>query len=310
MLRDELGDLAILLAVAEEQSFTRAAARLGTSQSAVSQAVRRLEGSLGVKLLARTTRSVSPTEAGEKLLGTLRPALSDIRDQLSQLTQFRDRPAGLVRITTSRHAAETLLWPAVEAILSQHPDIEVELSIDGAFTNIVTDRFDAGVRLGESLEKDMIAVRIGPDLRMAVVASPGYLRQHPAPQLPRDLMEHRCINLRMATRGNLYAWELEKDGQAVNVRVEGPVIVNDSSLAIRAALGGHGLACIIEDAAVQEHIAAGRLVRVLEDWCPPFAGHHLYYPDRRNLSPAFKVLLDELRNRARVGQPASSASRA
>ncbi|MFM2370876.1 MAG: hypothetical protein RIS85_598 [Pseudomonadota bacterium] len=300
MLRDELGDLAILLAVAEEHSFTRAAARLGTSQSAVSQAVRRLEGNLGVKLLARTTRSVNPTEAGEQLLATLRPALGDIRAQLSQLTQFRDRPAGTVRITTSRHAAETLLWPAVDAILPRYPEIEVELSVDGALTNIVADRFDAGVRLGESLEKDMIAVRIGPDLRMAVVAAPDYLEQHPAPLTPRDLMDHRCINLRMATRGNLYAWEFEKDGQAVNVRVEGPMIVNDATLAIRAALAGHGLACVIEDTALTDHIAAGRFVRVLEDWCPPFAGHHLYYPDRRNLSPAFRVLLDELRRRART----------
>lgn len=300
MLRDELGDLAILLAVAEEHSFTRAAARLGTSQSAVSQAVRRLEGNLGVKLLARTTRSVNPTEAGEQLLATLRPALGDIRAQLSQLTQFRDRPAGTVRITTSRHAAETLLWPAVDAILPLYPEIEVELSVDGAFTNIVADRFDAGVRLGESLEKDMIAVRIGPDLRLAVVCAPEYLRQNSAPITPRDLMDHRCINLRMATRGNLYAWEFEKDGQAVNVRVEGPMIVNDATLAIRAALAGHGLACVIEDTALTDHIASGHLVRVLEDWCPPFSGHHLYYPDRRNLSPAFRVLLDELRRRART----------
>ncbi|MCY1672416.1 LysR family transcriptional regulator [Novosphingobium sp. SL115] len=300
MLRDELGDLAILLAVAEEQSFTRAAARLGTSQSAVSQAVRRLEGNLGVKLLARTTRSVSPTEAGEQLLATLRPALGDIRAQLSQLTQFRDRPAGLVRITTSSHAAETVLWPAVDAVMARYPEIEIELSIDGALTNIVEDRFDAGVRLGESLEKDMIAVRIGPDLRLAIVGAPAYVRHRPAPLTPRDLMQHRCINIRMATRGNLYAWEFEKDGQVINVRVEGPMIVNDSQLALRAALAGHGLACTIEDDVLLAHIAQGRLVRVLEDWCPPFSGHHLYYPDRRNLSPAFKVLLDELRDRARA----------
>ncbi|MFY7834650.1 MAG: LysR family transcriptional regulator [Novosphingobium sp.] len=298
MMRDELGDLAILLAVAEERSFTRAAVRLGTSQSAVSQAVRRLEAHLGVALLARTTRSVSPTEAGELLLATLRPALGDIRERLTQLSNMRERPAGLVRITTSRHAADTLLWPAVDRVLADYPDIEIELSIDGALTNIVEDRFDAGVRLGESLEKDMIAVRIGPDLRMAVVGSPGYFARHPVPKTPRDLIAHRCINLRMATRGNLYAWEFEKGDQTLNVRVEGSLVVNDSAIALRAALAGHGLGCTVEDQALLDHIASGSLVRVLADWCPPFAGHHLYYPDRRNPSPAFRVVLAELRKNA------------
>ncbi len=297
-MRDELGDLAILLAVAEERSFTRAAVRLGTSQSAVSQAVRRLEAHLGVALLARTTRSVSPTEAGELLLATLRPALGDIRERLTQLSNMRERPAGLVRITTSRHAADTLLWPAVDRVLADYPDIEIELSIDGALTNIVEDRFDAGVRLGESLEKDMIAVRIGPDLRMAVVGSPGYFARHPVPKTPRDLIAHRCINLRMATRGNLYAWEFEKGDQTLNVRVEGSLVVNDSAIALRAALAGHGLGCTVEDQALLDHIASGSLVRVLADWCPPFAGHHLYYPDRRNPSPAFRVVLAELRKNA------------
>lgn len=297
-MRDALGDLAVFVAVAEERSFTRAAARLSTSQSAVSNTMRRLEEQLGLRLLARTTRSVSPTEAGETLLATLRPALGDIRGSLEALAAFRGTPAGLVRITTSRHAAETLLWPAVDAVLSRYPDVEVELSIDGALTDIVADRFDAGVRLGESVEKDMVAVRIGPDLRLAVVGSPAYFARHPAPQTPRELTAHRCINLRMATRGNLYAWEFERDGQALNVRVGGPVVVNDSAMAINAALGGHGLACVIEDQALLVHVAAGRLVRVLEEWCPPFAGHHLYYPDRRNHSPAFRVVLDELRARA------------
>lgn len=300
-MRDELGDLAILHAVAEERSFTRAAVRLGTSQSAVSQAVRRLEAHLGVALLARTTRSVNPTEAGEMLLATLRPALGDIRARLAQLSSMRERPAGLVRITTSRHAADTLLWPAVDRVLADYPDIEIELSIDGALTNIVEDRFDAGVRLGESLEKDMIAVRIGPDLRMIVVGAPTYFARHPLPKTPRDLIAHRCINLRMATRGNLYAWEFEKGAQTLNVRVEGSLIVNDATVAIRAALAGHGLACTVEDQAMLDHIAAGRLVRVLEDWCPPFAGHHLYYPNRRNPSPAFRVVLAELRRNAAAG---------
>lgn len=300
-MRDDLGELAIFLTVAEERSFTRAALRLGTSQSAVSHAVRKIEAKLGVTLLARTTRSVNPTEAGERLLETLRPALADINARIADLSSLRERPAGMVRITTSLHAAETLLWPAVDRVMASHPDIEVELSIDGALTNIVEDRFDAGVRLGESLEKDMIAVRIGPDLRMAVVGSPAYFAAHPFPETPRDLIGHRCINLRMATRGNLYAWEFEKDGQTLNVRVEGPMIVNDSAFALRAACAGHGLACIIEDEDARSHVASSRLVRVLEDWCPPFAGHHLYYPDRRNPSPAFKVLLAELRKGAAAG---------
>jgi len=295
MQRNELGDLAVFLAVAEERSFTRAAARLGTSQSSLSQAVRRLEERLGVKLLARTTRNVSPTEAGEQLPATLGPALGDIREGLAALGNLRDRPAGLVRITTSRHAVNTVLWPAIDRVLVRYPEIEVELSVDGALTNIVADRFDAGVRLGESVEKDMIALRIGPDLRMAVVGSPGYFAQRPVPLTPRELTGHRCINLRMATRGNLYAWEFEKDGQALNVRVEGPMIVNDAEVALQAARAGHGLACMIEHDELMCDVAAGRLVRVLEDWCPPFAGLHLYYPDRRNLSPAFRALLDELR---------------
>lgn len=298
-MRDTLGDLAVFVAVADERSFTRAAARLSTSQSAVSNAMRRLEEQLGLRLLARTTRSVSPTEAGETLLATLRPALGDIRGSLEALATFRGTAAGLVRITTSRHAAETLLWPAIDAVLSRYPEIEVELSIDGALTNIVADRFDAGVRLGESVEKDMVAVRIGPDLRLAVVGSPAYFAQHPQPQTPRNLTAHRCVNLRMATRGNLYAWEFERDGQVLNVRVGGPVVVNDSAMAVNAALCGHGLACVLEDQTLLAHVAAGRLVRVLEEWCPPFAGHHLYYPDRRNHSPAFRVVLNELRTRAK-----------
>jgi DNA-binding transcriptional LysR family regulator len=299
MQRDELGDLSGFLAVAEERSFTRAAARLGTSQSSLSQTVRRLEERLGVKLLARTTRSVSATEAGEQLLATLRPALGEIAGRLAALRQLRDRPAGLVRITTSGHAAETVLWPAIDRVMAKYPEIEVELSIDGALTNIVADRFDAGVRLGESLEQDMIALRIGPELRMAVVGSPGYFLEHPVPRSPRELTGHRCINLRMATRGNLYAWEFEKDGQALNVRVAGPLVVNDARAAIWAARAGHGLACSIETADLLRDVAAGRLVRVLEEWCPPFAGHHLYYPDRRNLSPAFRAVLEELRAAAK-----------
>jgi DNA-binding transcriptional LysR family regulator len=295
MRRDELSDLGLFLAVGEERSFTRAAARLGTSQSALSQGVRRLEERLGIRLLARTTRSVSPTVAGEQLLATLGPAFDDIRDRLALLRQFQDRPAGLVRITTSRYAAETVLWPVIDRVLARYPEIEVELSVDGALTNIVEDRFDAGVRLGESIEKDMIALKIGPDLRMAVAGSPEYFARYPVPRHPRELTAHRCINLRMATRGNLYAWEFEKGKQVLNVRVEGPLIVNDSDCAIYAARAGHGLVCVIEHEALMADFESGRLVRVLEDWCPPFAGLHLYYPERRNLTPAFKAILDELR---------------
>ncbi len=294
MLRDSLGDLSVFLAVADERSFTRAASRLGTSQSAVSHAVRRLEAQLGIKLLSRTTRSVSVTEAGADLLHTLRPAFGDIGARLQSISKFRDRPAGTVRITCSRHAAETLLWSAVDRIMAEYPDICIELSLDGALTNIVAEQFDAGVRLGESLEKDMIAVKIGPDLRLALVASPDYLAQHPAPVTPRDLTQHNCINLRMATRGDLYVWEFEKDGQELNVRVDGQFIINDSALAIRAAKSGHGLAYAFEDL-ILDDVKSGALVRLLEDWCPPFAGHHLYYPDRHDLPTAFSVVIEELR---------------
>lgn len=296
MARSDLADLSAFAVVAEERSFTRAAARLGTSQSALSHVVRRLESSLGLKLLSRTTRSVGLTEAGERLLETLGPALADIDARLAEIGQLRDRPSGTVRITCSRHAAETVLWPAVAAVMARHPDIRIELSIDAALTNIVAERFDAGVRLGEQVEKDMIAVRIGPDLRMLVVGSPAYFERHGRPVTPRDLTAHDCINLRMATRGDLYAWEFEKDGHALNVRVDGRLVVNDSDMAIRAALGGQGLAFAMADR-IEGHLRAGALVPVLEDWSPPFAGHHLYYPDRRNLTTAFRVLLDELRRR-------------
>lgn len=294
MLRETLGDLSIFLTVADERSFTRAAARLGTSQSAVSHSVRRLEAQLGIKLLSRTTRSVSVTEAGADLLHVLRPALGDIGAKLVSISRFRDKPAGTVRITCSRHAVETILWAAMDRIMGAYPDINIELSLDGSLTNIVAEQFDAGVRLGESLEKDMIAIRIGPDLRLALVASPAYLKENSAPVSPRDLTRHKCINLRMATRGDLYVWEFEKDGQEINVRVEGQFIVNDSALAINAAKAGHGLAYVFQDL-VADDIASGTLVRMLEDWCPPFAGHHLYYPDRHDLPAAFSVVAQELR---------------
>ncbi|WP_029003216.1 LysR family transcriptional regulator [Azorhizobium doebereinerae] len=296
MQREDLVDLNAFLMVAEEMSFTRAAARLGTSQSALSHTIRRLEARLGVRLLTRTTRSVAPTEAGERLLGTLRPALDDIGAELASLSQLREKPAGNIRITTSEHAANTVLWPVIERLLPNYPDVHVELSLYSGLTDIVAERFDAGVRLGEALAKDMVAVRIGPDLRMAVVGSPDYFKDRPIPTTPHDLSGHQCINLRMLSSGGFYAWELEKDGREVRVRVEGQLAFNDVRMVIRAALSGAGLCFVMQDR-VEEHLASGHLVRVLEDWCPPFTGYHLYYPNRRQPSAAFTLLVDALRYR-------------
>jgi DNA-binding transcriptional LysR family regulator len=296
MRREALVDLNAFLTVAEEQSFTRAAAKLGTSQSSLSHTIRRLEVRLGVRLLTRTTRSVAPTEARERLLGTLRPALDSIGAQLTSLGELREKPAGTIRITTSEHAATTVLWPALEKLLPDYPDIHVELSIDSGLTDIVTDRFDAGVRLGEALAKDMIAVRIGPDLRMAIVGSPTYFKKRPIPKTPHDLSEHQCINLRFLSGGGLYAWELEKDGREVRVRVEGQLAFNNVNMIVRAATAGFGLGFVMEDH-VEAQLADGRLLRVLEDRCPPFSGYHLYYPSRLQPSAAFALLVAALRYR-------------
>ncbi len=297
MQREELSDLSVFLAVAEAQSFTRAATQIGTSQSAISQIIRRLEARMGVKLLTRTTRSVVPTIAGEQLAETLRPAFDDIDARLAALSALRERPSGTIRLTTSRHAAETILWPVVAQLLREHPDVTVELSIDSALADIVSDRFDAGVRLGEQIAKDMIAVRIGPDLRMAVVCAPSYLATNPVPATPHDLTLHRCINIRLPTKGGLYAWEFEKDGRELHVRVGGSLILNDMSMLLQAAAEGIGIACVMEDQA-EPYLSDGRLLRVLDDWCPPFAGYHLYYPDRRQLPPAFAMLVSALRDAA------------
>lgn len=296
MRREELVDLNAFLAVAEEQSFTRAAARLGTSQSALSHTVRRLETRLGVRLLTRTTRSVAPTEAGERLLATLRPALDMIGTELSTISELSDKPSGTVRITTSDHAARTILWPALERFLPSYPDVHVELSIDSSLSDIVADRFDAGVRLGEALAKDMIAVRIGPELRMVVIGSPAYLAKAGVPRTPQDLSAHQCINLRMLSSGGIYAWELEKDGRELRVRVEGQLAFNNTDMIMRAAIAGFGLGFIMEDQAAPA-IADGSLVTVLDDWCPPFAGYHLYYTSRRQPSAAFALLVEALRYR-------------
>ena len=294
-MRDDLGSLALFTVVAEERSFTRAAAKLGLSQSALSHSMRRLEAKLGLQLLTRTTRSVAPTEAGERLLETVRPALDEIDAQIATLVELRERPAGNIRLTTSAHAARTILWPAVDRLVADHPDINVELNIESGFTDIVAERFDAGVRLGQSLEQDMIAMRIGPRLRMATAASPAYLARHGTPLVPQDLAHHACINLRMVN-GSVYAWEYEKAGRELNIRVSGQLLFNDVDLMVEAALASHGLIHLIEDRVLPQ-IDEGSLARVLDDWCDPFDGYYLYYPSRKRTSPAFTLLLDALRYR-------------
>ena len=296
MKRDELGDLVAFLTVGEDRSYTRAAARLGTSQSSLSHTVRRLEERMGVRLLTRTTRNVVPTDAGEQLMETLRPAFNDIRSRLDALSAMRQQPGGTIRLTSSRHAAETILMPAVKRLMAEYREISVEISIDQRFVDLVTERYDAGVRLGESIEKDMIAVRIGPALRMVVAGAPDYFERYPRPQTPHDLTGHNCINLRLPTLGGLYAWAFERDGRPLNVRVEGQFVCNDVPMIIDAALSGLGLACLPDDH-LGPLVKAGRLVPVLEDWCPPFPGFHLYYPSRRLPSPAFALLVEALRFR-------------
>ncbi|MGN7878263.1 LysR family transcriptional regulator [Ensifer sp. 22460] len=296
MLRENINDLIAFAAVARERSFTRAAAQLGVSQSALSHTMRALEARLGVRLLTRTTRSVSPTEAGERLLATLVPHFEQLETELTALSDVRDKPAGTVRITTAEHAAETVLWPKLEKLLPDYPDIKVEIVIDYGLTDIVAERYDAGVRLGEQVAKDMIAVRIGPDMRMAVVGAPSYFEKHPKPVVPQDLTQHRCINLRLPTYGGIYAWEFEKDGRELKVRVDGQLVFSRLAHRLTACLASFGLAFVPEESALT-HIAEGRLIRVLEDWCDPFPGYHLYYPSRRQSSPAFAVLVEALRYR-------------
>ncbi|HEX3983045.1 MAG TPA: LysR family transcriptional regulator [Acidisoma sp.] len=296
MKREELVDLNAFLMIADEGSFTRAAARLGTSQSALSYTINRLEARLGVRLLTRTTRRVSATEAGERLLRTLRPALHDIATGLAAVGDLRDKPAGTIRLTATDHAARTILWPVIRRILPAYPDITIELSVSSALTDIVAERFDAGVRFGEQVARDMVAVRVGPDVRFALVGSPAYFQDHARPETPQDLAGHRCINFRLQTAGGLYAWELAHDGRESRVRVDGPLVVNDARLLVQAALDGLGLSFVMEDE-VMAALAEGRLIRVLEPWCAPFAGYHLYYPSRRQPSAAFALLVDALRYR-------------
>ena len=296
MSRGNVNDLLAFLAVAKERSFTKAAAKLGVSQSALSHTMRGLEERLGLRLLTRTTRSVAPTEAGERLLRTIGPRFDEIDSELKALSEFRDKPAGTIRITAGEHAADAIVWPALEKFLSGYPDIKVEIIVDYGLTDIVAERYDAGVRTGESVAKDMIAVRIGPDMRMAVVGAPSYFKKRPKPKMPQDLTTHSCINLRLPTYGSLYAWEFEKGGREIKVRVEGQLVFNTLALRLNAALAGLGLAYLPEKF-VKPYLAKGQLIRVLGDWCPPFPGYHLYYPSRRQSTPAFALLVDKLRYR-------------
>lgn len=286
--------LASFAVVAKERSFTKAAAKLGVSQSALSQTIRTLERRLGLPLLIRTTRSVAPTEAGERLLQTVAPRFEEIQTALTSLTELRDKPAGTIRITAGEHAAQSVLQPALKKLLPKHPDVKVEIIVDYGMIDIVTERYDAGVRLGEQVAKDMIAVRIGPDIRMAVVGTAAYFKRHPIPKTPQDLTAHNCISIRLPTYGGLFPWDLEKDGREVKVRVEGQLVFNNVGLRLASVLQGLGLAYMPEDQ-VLKYVEEGRLIRVLQDWCPPFPGYHLYYPSRRHSSPALALFVEALR---------------
>src|SRR5438445_7050855 len=305
MQHENFNDLLAFLAVARERSFTRAAAKLGVSQSALSHTISGLEARLGLRLLTRTTRSVSPTEAGERLLLTVGHRFEEIEAELESLSELREKPAGTIRITAIDYVVDTILWPKLKKFLPEYPDIKVEITIDYGFTDIVAQRYDAGVRSGEQVAKDMIAVRIGPDMRMAVVGTPSYFAKRSPPKKPQDLTDHNCINLRLPTYGGLYAWEFEKGERELKVRVEGQLVLNGTTQMLNAALAGLGLAYVPQDLA-QPHLDGGLLTRVLEDWCPPYSGYHLYYPSRRQSSPAFALLVDALRYRSSPGEMRSA----
>ena len=293
---DSLDDLVAFAAVSREGSFTKAAAKLGVSQSALSQTIRQLEARLGVRLLTRTTRSVAPTEAGERLLRVVAPRFEEIESELASLRELRQKPAGTVRITATEFAIDTLLLPKLAPVMRDNPDLHVEFIVDYGLSNIVAERFDAGVRSGEQVAKDMIAVRIGPDMRMAVVGAPSYLKGQDEPKKPQDLIAHNCINLRLPTLGNLYVWEFERGNRELKVRVEGQLTCNGTAQLLNGALAGLGLAYVPEGM-VEQHIAKGRLKRVLADWCQPYSGYHLFYPSRRQSSAAFNLIVDALRYR-------------
>jgi DNA-binding transcriptional LysR family regulator len=295
MPKQDFNDFMWFLAVARERSFTKAAAKLGIAQSTLSHTIKRLEAQMGIRLLTRTTRSVALTEAGERLQKSLAPRIAEIEADIAALTAFRDKPSGNIRITLSDHALASLVWPKLRPVLKNYPDIKLEFSLDTAFRNIVEDGFDAGIRLGESVEKDMIAVRIGPGWRLVAVASPEYLAAHPRPEHPKDLVRHNCIKMRQSTAGGLYAWEFGKDGQELRVRVDGQLTFNNSYAMVDAALTGYGIAYVPENI-VADHIESGDLAVVLDDWSPIFDGYFIYYPSKRQNSAAFKVIVDALRD--------------
>lgn len=294
MRREEMADLTVFLAVAEARSFTRAGIKLGLSQSATSQIVRRLEERLGMRLLTRSTRSVAPTEAGERLIDTLAPALDQLDASLAALSELGGKPTGTIRITSVEHATKTILWPVLQDFLLRYPDVKVAITSDYDLVDIVEERYDAGVRMGEHVDKDMIAVRIAPDFQAAIVGSPAYFAKHPVPKTPQELVAHQCINLSLSTSRGHYIWHFKKKEREMKVRVDGAVAFNSISMAKDAALAGFGLAYLPEDQ-VRTHLAAGSLVRVLADWCPPFPGYHLYYPSRRQQAPAFALFVEALK---------------
>jgi DNA-binding transcriptional LysR family regulator len=296
MAKQDFNDLLWFLAVARERSFTKAAAKLGIAQSTLSHTIKRLETRMGIRLLTRTTRNVGLTEAGERLRLSLAPRIAEIEADIADLMAFRDKPSGHIRITLSDHALESVVWPKLKPVLKNYPDIKLELSLDSGLRNIVREGFDAGIRLGESIEKDMVAVRIGPDWRLVAVASPKYLAEHPAPAHPHGLIQHNCINMRHETAGSLYAWEFAKDSQELRVRVDGQLTFNNSYAMIDAALNSYGIAYLPENL-VERHVASGDLVLLLDEWSPPFDGYYIYYPSRRQNSPAFKVVVNALRHR-------------
>jgi DNA-binding transcriptional LysR family regulator len=296
MRRESYNDLLALIAVARERSFTRAAAQLGVSQSALSHTIRSLETRLGLRLLTRTTRSVAPTEAGERLLQTIAPRFEEIDAELAAVTEFRDKPAGTIRITATDYATETVLWPRLSKVLHDYPDIRVEITTDYGLSDIVADRYDIGVRHGDQVAKDMIAVRLAPEMRMAIVGAPEYLAKHARPKKPQDLTRHQCINLRLPTLGGFYPWELKKGSREVQVRVDGQLAFNGTYQMLAAALSGYGLAYIPADLA-HKHVEEGRLIKVLEEWCPVFPGLHACYATRREFSRAMTVVIDAIRYR-------------
>lgn len=295
MLKENFNELQVFLVVARERSFTKAAGKLGVSQSALSHAIKALEERLNVRLLTRTTRSVAPTEAGERIITCLEPRLADLEQVLESVIQIDGPASGNIRLSAGEHAARSLVWPKLKPFLRQYPNINVELVVDNGFVNIVEGRFDAGIRLGESVDKDMIAVKIGPDMRMAVVGAPSYFAANPEPETPQDLQHHRCINMRLPTAGGLYHWEFEREGKPFRVRVDGQVTLNLLSERLDAALSGFGIACVPEDM-IQPHIKSGELIQVLQSWCPSFPGYYLYYPSRKQHTPAFALMIDALRH--------------